>query len=547
VVHLPRVISHYNAALLSALAAALFQGVVVPGSFAAGPGAKPQPEMEVIRPGQPGVRPFWNLNSGRFIHPPAFDFKLVEGAASYRFRVAAADKEHVFTSPNPWDPLSPVWPAIPQGYTELTVEGLDGQGKVVGVAGKRQFYRSPGFPGATPPPEVPYLEAGRLGLRALFIADHVQHWIKKGGPDPAYEFYCYPGKIMGALVRAMTDYAKLDPASAEGKQARDIAERVADHLLRISMPEGTPYEFFPPTYVLDVNKPKRAAVEALEKRWMMTHYACDAAFGYMDLHKLTGNQKYLAAARRIADTYAKTQQPDGTWPLVVNFETGQEEAPNRLVPTWIIFLLDRLDREFGIKDYAACRERAWRYVVENPLRTFAWDAQFEDTKPRPTYRNLSREQACDTAMILFDNPQRTREQVETARELLRFSEDQFVVWSPVTDPEGWRKVRLEREFKPPNWITPSVLEQYTCYMPVARSSAIFIKAYLSAYKATGEAVYLEKARALANSLVTGQQYQVRQHKGKGEIPTWVTREPPRNWLNNSYYAAEALVDLARVK
>jgi hypothetical protein len=30
----------------------------------------------------------------------------------------------------------------------------------------------------------------------------------------------------------------------------------------------------------------------------------------------------------------------------------------------------------------------------------------------------------------------------------------------------------------------------------------------------------------------------------GEIPTWNMRRPPKNWLNNSYYAAEAVLNLA---
>jgi maltose/maltodextrin transport system substrate-binding protein len=279
---------------------------------------------------------------------------------------------------------------------------------------------------------------------------------------------------------------------------------------------------------------------------MMTHYPCDAAFGYLDLYKRTKDRKYLQAATRIADTYARTQEEDGTWPLVVDFEAGKAEAPNRMVPTWVIFLFDRLQREHGLTNYTQNRQRAWNYIERNPLKTFAWDAQFEDTKPRPPYRNLAREQSCDVATIIFENPLRTPAQVQIARELLRFGEDQFVVWSDVKDPAGWRKAKIERGLKPNIWIPPLVLEQYTCYMPVARSSAVFIRAYLAAYKATGEAVYLQKAQALGNSLIEGQQDQIKNYGGKGEIPTWVVRKEPNNWLNNSYYAAESLVALGRV-
>ena len=508
---------------------------------------KPGAEMNVIRPGVPGKQPFWNNNSGRFIYPPAFDFKQVEKAVQYRFCTTAGDRQYVFTSAHPWDALTPVWAQLPEGLTELTVEGLDSQGTVVGISGRRQFYRSPGFNGESSSPVISHSAAGRLGLRSLFVADHVQHWLKPGGQDPDYTFYCYPAKMVGALMRTMAAFAKCEATGSERKDALLIGQRAADYLIQISLPKGARYEFFPPTYSEEVHHPTRAARQDFKKGWMMTHYGCDAAFGYLDLYALTREDKYLGAARRIADTYARTQESDGTWPLVVNVETGKAETPNRMVPAWVIFLFDRLEREYGISSYRESRQRAWKYIETNPLRTFAWDAQFEDAQPRPPYRNLSREQACDVATILLEEPGKDPVRLETAKELLRFGEDQFIVWSPVKDPTGWRKAGLERQRKPENWLTPAVLEQYTWYVPIARSSAVFIQAYMAAFKATGEAVYLQKARALANTLVAGQQYQQAHHGGNGEIPTWLAKEPPHNWLNISFYSAQALIELGQVE
>ncbi len=70
------------------------------------------------------------------------------------------------------------------------------------------------------------------------------------------------------------------------------------------------------------------------------------------------------------------------------------------------------------------------------------------------------------------NKQPSNEQIEQAAELLRFAEDQFVVWQPVKDPEGWMRVMPNRRQGVAGWITPCVLEQYACYGPVARSSAV---------------------------------------------------------------------------
>ena len=70
---------------------------------------------------------------------------------------------------------------------------------------------------------------------------------------------------------------------------------------------------------------------------VMVPSAIDAAFAFLDLHDLTHDQKYLDAATLIADTFVNTQQPDGTWPLMVDYTTGKETNPNRLIPTWVIF------------------------------------------------------------------------------------------------------------------------------------------------------------------------------------------------------------------
>jgi uncharacterized protein YyaL (SSP411 family) len=94
------------------------------------------------------------------------------------------------------------------------------------------------------------------------------------------------------------------------------------------------------------------------------------------------------------------------------------------------------------------------------------------------------------------------------------------------------------------WITPGVFEQYVCYGPVARSSAILINTYLKAHAVTGNAAYLEKARALANGMLEGQKHAADNYDTRGEIPTWNMKRPPINWLNNSYYAADAVLNLS---
>lgn len=504
-------------------------------------------DTKPVYPGEPGTRGFWNTYSERFIYAPVFDMPKVAGAVTYKFTIKSADgQSKEFTADKPWAALSPVWDEVPEGYANLTVEGMDASGKVVGKSGERAFYRSPAFAGNTGKPDMSYLDAGRWGLKAIYDAPHVQYWLANNKPDPNYARYCYPNKIVGGLMRGMVAFSKI----AEKKEDRDAALKIAranaDYLISIAYPPGSPFAFIPPTYTdKGVNKPVGNSSNPIKNKWFMVPSSIDPALGFLDLYDATHNAKYLNAAKAIAATLLKRQDADGTWPYMADYTTGKPVVAQRLIPTWIIFFFDRLDEQYKITAYRAARAHAWKWITQNPLKTYQWDGQFEDVKPRPPYVNLAREQACDVATLLMEDGKNHPQSLAQADELLRFAEDQFVAWSPVKDPLGWHRAMPDRRNNAAKWITPCVLEQYACYDPVARSSAILINAYLKAYDITKKPVYLDKAKALTNALLAGQQWQNETNKTNGEIPTWVMKTKPINWLNNSYYAADAVLNMAR--
>ena len=520
------------------LAIVLLAIPLIPLSFASAQTSQP------VRPGQPGVRPFWNGHAKRFIYAPAFDLPPVDDAAAYRFKIKdGARRTHTFSAKEPYAPLSPVWEDVAEGYATLSVQAIGIDGKDLGSPAERVFYRSPGFTGDAGAPPTAYHDAGRAGLKAIFQAPHVQHWLTSATPDRSYARYCYPNKVIGGLLRAMSVYANVAESEKDRAAALEIARRTADYLLSLRLPESSPYAHVPPTYALNVDKPTPITRGRVEGHWLMVPSAIDAALGLLDVHDITKDPKYLDAAKAIADTFVKTQEPDGTWPLMVDGRTGKPVAPQRLIPTWVIFYFDRFDQQYQLSQYRDARQRAWKWILDNPLKTYQWDAQFEDIKLRDPYVNLAREQACDVAFLLLSDPKRTPGDIAEAERLLRFSEDQFTVWAPVKDVAGWKKAMPDRRKNCEVWITPCVLEQYTCYDPVARSSAILINTYAKAHEVTGKGEYLAKAHALANGMLAGQAWLAEAHGGNGEIPTWNMKRPPINWLNNSYYAAEALLKL----
>ena len=105
-----------------------------------------------IRPGYEGRNPYWNKFAKKFMYAPAFDFKTVEGAVSYRYTITEDKEENpaswTFDAQAPNLALTPVWKDITTGDVTLKVEAIDKEGKVAGLAGERKFYRDTPF---TPP------------------------------------------------------------------------------------------------------------------------------------------------------------------------------------------------------------------------------------------------------------------------------------------------------------------------------------------------------------------------------------------------------------
>jgi maltose/maltodextrin transport system substrate-binding protein len=255
------------------------------------------------------------------------------------------------------------------------------------------------------------------------------------------------------------------------------------------------------------------------------------------LYDYTGDEKYLLAAKRIAQTYRKNQMENGSWYLFVNHETGKPIAENIVIPTAPVNYFIRLKKDYKVTGLEEMTEKAMDWIMENPVRTFNWQGQFEDVKAFAPYKRQSREQACDLAMYLFNN----NKNYNLAEELVRFAEDQFVIWEkplpiivgnkPKKDvPSGWNSKY---------WITPSVQEQYGFFMPVNRTAAIMIETYWAAYTATKKEIYLAKAQSIANAITLVQ----KEHDG--DYPTMFTKFKMNFWLNSVVYPAKTMMKLEK--
>jgi len=185
-----------------------------------------------VRPGVPGEQPFWNGQAVQFLYAPAFDFKEIPGAKSYRFTVTPAKGDALsFTADKPWAPLSPIWTKIITGKAKLTVQGLDDKGVEVGEPMTRVFHRAAVIAKEYPPAVMSWSDSARTALAVLVHSPDLKCWFTTGVPDEQLPLYRYPSKIVGGAAAVLAMYAAQTPPPADAAEALPAARRAADYLL----------------------------------------------------------------------------------------------------------------------------------------------------------------------------------------------------------------------------------------------------------------------------------------------------------------------------
>jgi len=339
------------------------------------------------------------------------------------------------------------------------------------------------------------------------------------------------------------------------EKAIAMACNAASYLLNISLPPGSVLEYFPPTYIDRTNS---RGIARERKDQLMMFYPAMVGSAYLDLYDATGNQKYLEASAKIAGTYVKTQLPEGSWPLMVWIKSGEAVKENLCVPTDIINFLERLTRDYGKGEFRDCSEKAFHWIMENPMKTFHWEGQFEDVGYSKNYSNMERGKPLAFAVILLSRSNDEPAYVAMAEELIRFAEDQFIIWEQPLPRELFRTSRRPIPGKPyltSKWFTPCVLEQYDYYTPIDASSASAIAAFQKAFEITGQELYLAKAISLADNQTVAQdlargiyptyQMDLTGKEGLADLTSGSKDDQKvwNGWLNCATMTARALLDL----
>lgn len=494
-----------------------------------------------VRPGYEKKNPYWNEFARKYIYAPSFDFKKVTGAAKYHFTLSLKGQRWTFTADEPTANLSPVWNDVPVGRVSLTVEALDRSGNVIAKVGEKKFLRDYPFSGPYTAPVRSYSAAALKAM--LFIHYHhgVQGWLKGAAPDTTYELNAYPSKIWGATIRNEVKIAKYAPS------LRDDALKIARHAARALM-DGAPEEGHPLAYFTQTYFGSQIAAGRKENRGRtMSMESSAAAMALLDLYDLTGEKRYFDFVTGIADTYKRIQQSDGSFFIKYDYGTGRPINNVKAMLHPLLNFLQRLNKQYGIETYEPVRRKAEEWMSKVALSTFDIQAQCEDGtvlnwKP---YKNLSNITASGYASYLMKKTKPTKKEMSYAKDLIRFSEDQFVHWQCLPGKDGvetrWERVRIPDDVE--CFAAPCVDEQYTYRKPVDNSSCNVAGAMLDLYAHSGDELLLAKAKALIDQLT------VVQNAVTGEITSEWNFNPQREtdkrfWVNCCFADIEILLRMA---
>ncbi len=500
-------------------------------------------DTKTVRHGGQNGKPFWNMHSSQFTFVPAFEFPKFNFVKYYTFTATdCKGNKHSFTDKKPTAPLTPIWKDIPTGLVELEVVATHKNEKDTFKVGQRTFFKCDPFPGreALPKRACSYKECAIKAFRYAFENEATQYWLKYGKPDPTYYHNVYPAKTISSIVKAMIAYAEIEPEMKD--KALQLAKNAADYLISITYPDDYALAGIPPTYCFDGLDKKivdetAPAADGRREQCMMI-YPAVAGGMFLLLEAATGDKKYFDAATRIAEYYKANVLENGSWHLLVNVKTGEVEGHNCCMTYDILGFLTAYGKRTGEACWKKLEKGYFDYLYKNCWEPYNWEGQFEDIALSGGLVNLTHFLADNLISYIVNNHADDPEMVKEAEQLMRYVEDQFVVWGEFAP---WRAF-WENDAK---WFSPAGLEQYYWHLPIDSSTAYIASTFMDLYSITKDELMLEKAKALCDSITR------MQNKDSGVIPThWIKEDCAENlenfWINCHIYSANALMKLAKI-
>jgi hypothetical protein len=480
----------------------------------------------------------WNAYSVQFIDPPAFQLLPLAGTKTYRAIVEQGGQSWTVESAAPRLDLASIWGRVAVKKFNLRLEWRDGAGRAMAVEESRRI-KAPDWGGLKEPAadwigaadrNIAYLARVAENGRAPYRQPGVPVWIWSAaspcpvptpeslGPGYALKDYreyfeyrarlwpnghgeSYPGCIVPAIITGMLAHAQSGRPQREA--ALKLARTAGDWVLANRLPDSGVLPLFPYSTIAGgkfFGGLESKNVNLLRASWI--------GLSLVRLYEATRDSKYLDYARHIAGVTARFQAPDGSFPYRIDPRDGKVTEAFCTGAIQFSLLVEALAPHGADPELLMASERAIQWMISYPARTHHWQGGYEDIAEYKPYQNLTHWEAQLLIQYLCRNTDRDPSYRPLAKSLLRFVEDQFVLFGP------------ESEAHPVPVKGPLVFEQYLCWWPMEGHAGYYIQTLIGLHRATGEKIYLDKAMAAANA-ICAQQFE------EGAISNWGTR-----WIEN---------------
>ncbi len=250
--------------------------------------------------------------------------------------------------------------------------------------------------------------------------------------------------------------------------------------------------------------------------WSGVDKMCMVGLAYIRLFKLTGESRYLDAARALAQTVA-AHVADGDaerspLPFRVNLRTGAVLDPytaSMIFPVRFFDALTELGYTAGGR-YPAVRDALLDWIVRYPLVNHRWSGYYEDVQPN--HENLNQHIPVETARYILRHPERVPRHLEHVAALL--------TWV------------LHRFGQTQRYGAPSIREQDVCFKEMSSHTARYASVLARWAAETDDTARQAEARA---ALALATYSACSKYSRDGRAVNYVGIGYVNPWFSDSYF------------
>jgi hypothetical protein len=248
-------------------------------------------------------------------------------------------------------------------------------------------------------------------LAGYFSSAHVQE-----DGSPSKRKFCFPARQHAYFIFTFLLYNKYSGEAEWLQRAKDLGDWNLAH----STPADSAWPNLPWAVWTDGHgggSQDKDATEPDKAAW----------FGkaYLALYDVTKDERYLDGAKKIAETLAKKQGEDGSWPFRVVPGDGTVRQQFGGAPVYYVEFFQLMSKADANPDWTKAYERSLKMMIARNIEKNLWGTYHEDIKEKAE-DYLSAEPMSFTADWLFRNGKEHPEYVDMGRKVIERMEAKLV-------------------------------------------------------------------------------------------------------------------------